>query len=138
MLAAIERFVSPQDPSRALELIVRFFEGDDDLPQDDLDNIASAFERAATLFWQIGRSCPADMVEGALKRLAMQDNDHPDFDEAAFNRMTKAGAKAWADVPDAAAWVREQRILPSAKAGDAAFASADFDALQSRRRRSSC
>ncbi len=33
----------------------------------------------------------------------------PEFDEAAFTRMTEAGAKAWQDVPDAAAWVREQR-----------------------------
>ena len=33
----------------------------------------------------------------------------PGFDEAAFAKMTEAGAKAWLDVPDAAAWVREQR-----------------------------
>ena len=33
----------------------------------------------------------------------------PSFDEAAFAKMTDAGAKAWQDVPDAAAWVREQR-----------------------------
>lgn len=33
----------------------------------------------------------------------------PEFDEAAFGRMTAAGEKAWADVPDAAQWVREQR-----------------------------
>ena len=33
----------------------------------------------------------------------------PEFDEAAFARMTTAGEKAWADVPDAAQWVREQR-----------------------------
>jgi hypothetical protein len=33
----------------------------------------------------------------------------PEFDEAAFTRMTEAGAKAWADVPDAAMWVRENR-----------------------------
>jgi len=33
----------------------------------------------------------------------------PEFDEAAFTRMTVAGEKAWADVPDAAQWVREQR-----------------------------
>jgi hypothetical protein len=31
------------------------------------------------------------------------------FDEAAFARMTVAGAEAWREVPDAAAWVREQR-----------------------------
>jgi hypothetical protein len=33
----------------------------------------------------------------------------PEFDEAAFTRMTAAGEKAWADVTDAARWVREQR-----------------------------
>jgi hypothetical protein len=33
----------------------------------------------------------------------------PEFDEAAFNRMIEAGAKAWQGVDDAAAWVREQR-----------------------------
>ena len=33
----------------------------------------------------------------------------PEFDEAAFARMTAAGEQAWADVPDAAQWIREQR-----------------------------
>lgn len=33
----------------------------------------------------------------------------PSFDDVAFARMTTAGAEAWSDVPDAAAWVREQR-----------------------------
>lgn len=33
----------------------------------------------------------------------------PEFDESAFARMTAAGEKAWADIPDAARWVREQR-----------------------------
>ena len=33
----------------------------------------------------------------------------PEFDEAAFARMTAAGEQAWADVPDAASWVRDQR-----------------------------
>ena len=33
----------------------------------------------------------------------------PEFDEAAFARMTAAGAEAWTDVPDAAKWVRDQR-----------------------------
>lgn len=33
----------------------------------------------------------------------------PSFDEAAFARMTAAGADAWQDVPDPASWVREQR-----------------------------
>lgn len=31
------------------------------------------------------------------------------FDQAAFDKMTAAGKEAWKDVPDAAAWVREQR-----------------------------
>lgn len=34
---------------------------------------------------------------------------NPTFDAAAFLRMTAAGEKAWADVPDAAQWVREYR-----------------------------
>lgn len=34
---------------------------------------------------------------------------NPQFDERAFELMTEAGAKAWADVPDAAGWVRETR-----------------------------
>lgn len=33
----------------------------------------------------------------------------PTFDEAAFARMTTAGAEAWRDVPRASAWVRDQR-----------------------------
>lgn len=33
----------------------------------------------------------------------------PAFDEAAFARMTAAGAEAWKDVTDAATWVRDQR-----------------------------
>lgn len=33
----------------------------------------------------------------------------PVFDEAAFSRMTAAGEKAWADIPDASQWVRKQR-----------------------------
>ena len=33
----------------------------------------------------------------------------PDFDESALNRFVEAGTEAWADVPDAAAWVRELR-----------------------------
>lgn len=33
----------------------------------------------------------------------------PNFDEAAFAKMTEAGAKAWQVVPDATAWVRELR-----------------------------
>lgn len=33
----------------------------------------------------------------------------PGFDEEALNRFADKGAEAWADVPDAAAWVRELR-----------------------------
>jgi hypothetical protein len=33
----------------------------------------------------------------------------PKYDADAFDRFAVAGAKAWADVPDAAQWVREQR-----------------------------
>ena len=33
----------------------------------------------------------------------------PVYDEDALNRFAEVGRKAWADVPDAAAWVRELR-----------------------------
>ena len=33
----------------------------------------------------------------------------PVYDEAALDRFAAAGRKAWADVPDAAQWVRELR-----------------------------
>lgn len=33
----------------------------------------------------------------------------PEFDEAAFARMTAAGEQAWAGIAAAAQWVREQR-----------------------------
>jgi hypothetical protein len=38
----------------------------------------------------------------------------PEYDEAAFARMTEAGTNAWQDIPDATAWVREQRGGPDA------------------------
>jgi len=37
------------------------------------------------------------------------ENYEPTYDEEALNRFTEQGAKAWQDVPDAVAWVREQR-----------------------------
>jgi hypothetical protein len=36
-------------------------------------------------------------------------NYHPFYDEEAMRRFEEEGTKAWADVPDAAAWVREIR-----------------------------
>jgi hypothetical protein len=33
----------------------------------------------------------------------------PVYDEAALDRFAERGREAWRDVPDAAAWVREQR-----------------------------
>jgi hypothetical protein len=33
----------------------------------------------------------------------------PDYDESALNRFIETGTEAWADVPDAATWVREMR-----------------------------
>ena len=33
----------------------------------------------------------------------------PSYDEAALDRFAAKGATAWADVPDAAKWVREAR-----------------------------
>ena len=48
---------------------------------------------------------------GKLRNLRLISfEDHaPAYDEAALERFTEAGRLAWADVPDAAAWVREQR-----------------------------
>jgi hypothetical protein len=48
---------------------------------------------------------------GTLRNLRLISfEDHaPAYDEAALERFTEAGRLAWADVPDAAAWVREQR-----------------------------
>ena len=48
---------------------------------------------------------------GKLRNLRLISfEDHaPAYNEAALERFTEAGRLAWADVPDAAAWVREQR-----------------------------
>ena len=40
--------------------------------------------------------------------IAFEDYE-PTYDEEALGRFTEQGAKAWRDVPDAVAWVREQR-----------------------------
>ncbi len=40
--------------------------------------------------------------------IAFEDYE-PTYDEEALNRFTEQGAEAWRDVPDAVAWVREQR-----------------------------
>jgi hypothetical protein len=42
-------------------------------------------------------------------RLLSFENYRPGYDEDALKRFTEAGSKAWADVPDAAGWVRELR-----------------------------
>lgn len=43
-----------------------------------------------------------------LRLLSFEDHELK-YDEAALEQFTKAGRLAWAEVPDAAAWVREQR-----------------------------
>lgn len=43
-----------------------------------------------------------------LRLLSFEDYQ-PGFDESALDMFVAAGTKAWADVPDAAAWVRELR-----------------------------
>lgn len=43
-----------------------------------------------------------------MSLLAFEDLQ-PVFDEEAFQRLLEKGAKAWADVPDAASWVEELR-----------------------------
>jgi len=73
-LEAIDRCVHPRDPEAALDLIVQFFEADEDVGQDDLDQIAGAFDRAAGLFWKVAKACPARRVDGALARLTANDN----------------------------------------------------------------
>lgn len=47
----------------------------------------------------------------ALRNLRLVEfvSYRPEFDETEFARMTEAGTQAWQDVPNAAAWVREQR-----------------------------
>ena len=42
-------------------------------------------------------------------RLLSFENYSPRYDEDALKRFTEAGSKAWADIPDAAEWVRELR-----------------------------
>lgn len=51
------------------------------------------------------------LVTGALRslRLISFEDYSQAYDEAAIERFAEAGRLAWADVPDAAAWVREQR-----------------------------
>lgn len=43
-----------------------------------------------------------------VRLLAFEDYE-PGYDEAALDRFAEAGRTAWADVPDAAGWVRELR-----------------------------
>jgi hypothetical protein len=43
-----------------------------------------------------------------LRLLSFEDYE-PGYDEAALDRFAAAGTSAWADVPDAAGWVRELR-----------------------------
>jgi len=73
-LEAIDRCVRPHDPPAALDLLVQFFEADEDLGQDDLEQIAGAFERATELFWKVAQACPAERVEAALSRFLARDN----------------------------------------------------------------
>lgn len=56
-------------------------------------------------------SAERNLRTGALRkfRLIRFVPYQPQFDAAKFERMTAAGAKAWGDVLDAAAWVRDLR-----------------------------
>jgi hypothetical protein len=72
-LGAIERCLLPHDPSAAFRLIVRFFEADDDLRQDDLDAISNTFRRAASLFRAASTAVPPDRVQAELKPLLAND-----------------------------------------------------------------
>jgi len=75
--------------------------------------------------WDLLKREPTPFAGEKLLRVSAQRNERtkilrklrliefvpykPEFDDAAFAKMTSAGAEAWRDVPDAAAWVREQR-----------------------------
>lgn len=72
-LDAIERCVLPHDPQAAFGLLVRFFEADDDLAQDDLANISDEFRRAATLFRTTSTAVPPDRVQAEVARLIAGD-----------------------------------------------------------------
>lgn len=61
-LDAIERCVLPRDPETAFQLIVRFFERDTELGQDDLEAISKSFRRAARLFRTASTACPPHRV----------------------------------------------------------------------------
>ena len=41
--------------------------------------------------------------------MADDENNKPRYDEEALNRFAEVGRRAWADVPDAAQWVRQLR-----------------------------
>jgi len=73
VLEAIERCVSPTDPDRALALIIRCFQEDRHLRQDDLDHISDAFRQAAILFWRVGQRCSAEQLQIALGGLSGRD-----------------------------------------------------------------
>ena len=68
-LDAIERCVLPRDPQAAFGLLVRFFEADDDLRQDDLNYISNEFRRAAALFRTASTEVAPDRVQAEVKRL---------------------------------------------------------------------
>jgi hypothetical protein len=55
--------------------------------------------------------CDQHFRTGELRnpRLLSFEDYEPSYDEAALDRFAEAGRRAWADVPDAAAWVRELR-----------------------------
>lgn len=72
-LDAIERCVLPHDREAAFRLIVRFFEADDDLRQDDLDAISDTFRRAATLFRAASNAISSDRVQATVARLLAED-----------------------------------------------------------------
>lgn len=72
-LDAIERCVLPHDPAAAFRLIVRFFEADEDLGQDDLDEISDEFHRAASLFRTASTAVPPNHVQTELNRLVAAD-----------------------------------------------------------------
>jgi hypothetical protein len=57
-----------------------------------------------------GRSqCQIGPKKGHESRVAQEDAPPPKYDQDELKEFIEEGTKAWADVPDAAAWVRELR-----------------------------
>ena len=73
-LDAIERFILPHHATAAFDLLVRFFEQDNEVGPDDLEHIGRAFRRAAELFAEAAQKCSPERVRAARECLLAQDS----------------------------------------------------------------